>query len=68
LDIRKSFFCFCFFFYSKGGEALAQVAQRGGGCPVLGDIQVQAGPGSGHLIYLAVGVPAHHREVQLGDF
>ena len=23
--------------YSKGGEALEQVAPRGGGCPILGD-------------------------------
>ena len=30
-------------FYDQGGEALAQVAQRGGGCPVPGDIQGQAG-------------------------
>lgn len=46
------------------------VESLSGGFPLhlLGDIQVQAGPGSGHLIYLAVGVPAHHREVQLGDF
>lgn len=35
LDIRKKF-------YSEGGEALAQVAQRCGGCPILGDIQGQA--------------------------
>ena len=33
LDINKGFF------YSKGGEALAQVAQRGGGCPVPGGTQ-----------------------------
>ena len=30
-------------FYSKGGEALAQVALRGGGCPIPGDTQGQAG-------------------------
>ncbi len=30
-------------FYNKGGEALAQVAQRGGGCPIPGDSQGQAG-------------------------
>ena len=30
-------------FYSKGCEALTQVAQRGGGCPIPGDIQGQAG-------------------------
>ena len=28
--------------YIKGAEALAQVAWRGGGCPVTGDIQDQA--------------------------
>ena len=39
-------------FYSKGGEALAQVAQRGAGCPVLEDIQGQAGWGSEHQIQL----------------
>jgi len=33
-------------FYSKGDEAVAEVAQRGGKCPVPGDIQGQAGPGS----------------------
>ena len=39
-------FCFCFvslFFYDKGSYALAQVTQRGGGCPILGDTQGQAG-------------------------
>lgn len=29
-------------FYSKGDEALAQVVQRDGGCPIPGDIPVQA--------------------------
>jgi len=37
-------------FYSKGGETLGQVAQKGGGCPVPGDIQGQTGWGSEHLI------------------
>jgi len=41
------------FFYSKGGDALAQVAQRGCGSPIPRDIQGQAGAGSD----LAVGVP-----------
>jgi len=36
-------------FYSGSGEVLAQAAQRGGGCPVHGDIQGQAGQGSEHL-------------------
>ena len=40
LNIRKKVF------YSKDGEALAQVAQRGGGCLVPGDIQGHAGQGS----------------------
>jgi len=40
------------FFSSKGGEALAQVAQRGGGCPIPGDTRGQAGWGSEHLIEL----------------
>jgi len=30
-------------FYSKGGEALAQVALRGGGCPIPGDTPGQSG-------------------------
>jgi len=33
-------------FYSKGSEALEQVAQRGGECPIPGDIQGQVGWGS----------------------
>ena len=41
-------------FYSKGGEAQLQVAQRGGGCPILGDIQGQAGRGSEHPMGLGV--------------
>lgn len=28
-------------FYSKGDESLAQVFQRGGGCPVPGEVQVR---------------------------
>jgi len=27
--------------YNKGREALAQVARRGGGCPIPGDTQVR---------------------------
>ena len=41
-------------FYHQGGEALAQVAQRGGGCPIPGDTQGQAGWGSEHLMELWV--------------
>ena len=29
------------FFYAEGGETLEQVAQRGGGCPIPGNIQAQ---------------------------
>ena len=36
-------------FYSQGG-VLAQVAQRGGGCPIPGDIQGQAQLSSEHLM------------------
>jgi len=35
-----------------GGDALAQVAQKGDGCPIPGDIQGQAEMGSEHLIKL----------------
>ena len=35
MDIRKNFF------YNKGGEALAQVAQRGGGAPSLQTAKVR---------------------------
>ena len=45
-------------FYTKGGEALAQVAQRGGGCPVLGVIRSQVGWSSGHPD-VALGVIIH---------
>jgi len=38
------------FFYYNGSEALAQVAQRAGGCCVSGDTQGQAGVGYEHLI------------------
>ena len=41
LDTRKKYF-----FYYKCGEALAQIAQRGCGYPIPGDIQGEAGPGS----------------------
>ena len=30
----------------EGGESLQQFAHRSDGCPVLGDVQGQAGPGS----------------------
>ena len=47
LDVRKNF-------YIRGGEALAQVAWRGGGAPIPGETQGQAGPGSEHLMELWV--------------
>ena len=37
-------------FYHKSTEVLAQVAPRGGGCPIPADTQGQAGLGSEHLI------------------
>jgi len=40
LDIRNTLF------YSEGSVTLAQVAQRGGRCPIPGNIQGQAGQGS----------------------
>lgn len=39
-------------FYSEGIEAMEQVAQRGGGGPVLGDIEGQAGGALSTLICL----------------
>ena len=53
-------------FYDKGSEALEQVTRRGGGCPVLGVTQGQAGTVSEQLD-LAVGVPVHCRGVGLDD-
>jgi len=47
-------------FYNMGSEALAQVAQRGGGCPIPGDTQAQAGRGSEHPD-VSVGAPVHCR-------
>ena len=53
-------------FYDEGGETLAQVAQRGGRCPIPGNIPGQAGRGS-EQPDLAEDVPAHGRGVGLGD-
>jgi len=39
-------------FSTRGGEALAQVAQRGGGCPIPAGIQDQDGKSSEHLMKL----------------
>jgi len=38
--------------YDKDDEALAEDSQRGGGCPIPGDIQGQAERGSEHLMEL----------------
>ena len=50
------------FFYNTTGETLAQAAQRGDGCSILGDTQGQAGWGS-EQPDIAVGVPVHCRAV-----
>ena len=57
LDVRRKFF------YSAGGEALAQVSQRGCGCHVSGVIQIQVGwdPGQPDLV---VGNPTHGRAIR----
>jgi len=51
---------------SKGHEVLEQVAQRGDGSLVLGEVLSQAGLGS-EQPGLAVGVPVHCRGAVLGD-
>jgi len=48
----------------QGGETLAQVAQRGGRCPIPGNAQGQAGRGSEHPDPVEA-VPAHCRAVGL---
>jgi len=50
--------------YNRCDEALAQVAQRGGGCPIPGSTQDQAGQSS-EQPDAAVGVSVHCREVGL---
>jgi len=52
--------------HPEGGEALAQVAQGGCGCPIPGGIQGQAGCGSGQP-GLVVGDPAHSRGLELDE-
>jgi len=54
------------FFYDEGCETLQQVAQRGGRCPIPGNIQGQAGLGS-EQPGLVEDVPTHCREVGLHD-
>ena len=53
-----------FFIYYKSGEALEQVGQRCGGCPVPGDSKGQAVRGSVQPD-LAADVPVHCREIGL---
>ena len=60
MDTRKKFF------YSEGGETLEQDAQRGGRCPIHGNIQGQAGWGS-EQPDLVEDAPAHCRGVGLDD-
>ncbi|KAK4816211.1 LOW QUALITY PROTEIN: hypothetical protein QYF61_013449 [Mycteria americana] len=55
LDIRKKF-------YDEGGETLEQVAQRGGRCPMPGNIQGQVGQGS-EQPDLVEDIPAHCKGV-----
>jgi len=61
-EVWWDLFGFFFLFYSKGGEALEQVALRDAGSPVLGDVLSQAGPGSEQL-NLSVDIPIHCRGV-----
>ena len=53
-------------FYNKGGETLAQIAQRGGRCPIPGNIQIQVGWGSVQPD-LVEDVPAHCKGVGLDE-
>jgi len=54
-------------FDKEGGETLAQVAQRGGGCPIRGNVQGQVGWGS-EQPDPAEDVPAHGRGLGWMDF
>lgn len=52
-------------FYSEGGEMLAEVAQRDGRCPIIGNI-----PGQfkcSQKPYLAADVPVHSRDIGLDE-
>ena len=53
-------------FDDEGGETLAQVARRGGRCPIPGNVQGQVGQGS-EQPDLVEDVPAHCRGVGLDD-
>jgi len=55
-----------YIFYNQGCETLAQVAQRGGRCPIPGNIQGQVGQGS-EQPGLVEDVPAHCRGFGLDD-
>ena len=46
--------------YNEGGKTLEQVAQRGGRCPMAGNVQGQVGQGS-EQPDLVEDVPAHCR-------
>lgn len=61
LSVRRNFFTV------GGGETLAQVIQRGGGCPIPGSIPGQVGQNS-EPHDLVGDVSAHCREVELHDF
>jgi len=54
-------------FHNKGSKALAQVTLRGGGWPIPGYIEGQAGWGS-EQPDVAVGILVHCRRVELGGF
>jgi len=53
-------------FYPEGSETLEQVAQRGGRCPIPGNLQGKVGRGS-EQPDLAEDVPGHCRWVELDD-
>jgi len=52
--------------YSDGGEALAQAAQRGCGCPISRGIQIQVGGSHGQPDPV-VSSPAHGRGFEISD-
>jgi len=60
LDIRKKFF------YHEGDETLEQIAQRGSGGPIPGNLQGHVGRGSEQL-GLVEDIPAHCRRAGLDD-
>lgn len=61
-DMRKKIF-----FFNGGGEALAQVSQRAGGCSIPGNIQGQAGHGFEEPD-LGEDVPAYCRGTGIDEF